>query len=207
MFRKKREFSICLLSAVLAVVLTSGVAHASIIPGPASLPNTSGFHYSGIGFTATVNSFLTAFTFRNAGLADTVQLVDQLGNVIGTDSLNTPAATPTYVASVNWSLQAGHQYYLLQTVTGNGMYVSWGAAAPSDAEIAMTDTGDFSSVRASSGFTFGGAATGTGNEFWADFQNITTVNASAVPEPASFILVAPFAVAALLRFRRKRLVR
>jgi len=71
------------LVAALAVVLSLGMAHAGVIAGPA-LPSTlsTGWQYSGVGFTATVNSTLTEFTFQNEGLADTVELVDPNGNPI-----------------------------------------------------------------------------------------------------------------------------
>jgi hypothetical protein len=55
---------------------------------------------------------------------------------------------------------------------------------------------------ASANFGIGGAA-GDGTVYWADFNNITTGGSSA-PEPASFILVLPFAAAVVLRASRKR---
>jgi hypothetical protein len=57
---------------------------------------------------------------------------------------------------------------------------------------------------ASANFGIGGAA-GNGTVDWGDFNNVTT-NGSSVPEPASFILVLPFAAAVLLRASRKRFV-
>jgi hypothetical protein len=132
-----------------------------------------------------------------------VELVYPNGNLVGSDSVSIPSGDPTYLASVNWSLAAGQQYYLLQTTRSNEIYISWGAAAPSDSEIAMTDTGDLSNGNtASTSFNYGGSA-GNRTYFWADFQNITTTTAG-VPEPASFILVLPFAAAVLLRARRFR---
>jgi len=100
-------------------------------------------------------------------------------------------------------LTAGQQYYLLQTTWSNEIYIEWGAAPPSDSEIAITDTGDLSNGSTASGSFNYGSSKGNGTYFWADFQNITTTDASA-PEPASFILVLPFAAAVLLRARRFR---
>jgi hypothetical protein len=195
------------LVAAMAVGLSAGVAHAGVIAGPATLTIADGgYQYSGLGFTATVNSTLTAFTFWNQGLADTVDLVTPSGTVL--DSVATPSGNSPYTATVSWSLTAGASYYLLQSTVSNGLYAGWNQAAPSDAEIALTDTGDFSSISpASANFSFGGGG-GSGTEYWADFTNITTSPAGgSTPEPASFTLVLPFAVAILLRARRKGFVR
>ncbi len=192
------------LAVAIAVVLSAGVAHAGVIAGPVLTNNDSGWVDSGLGFTALVNSTLTSFIFQNQGSADTVVLVDPLGNIL--DQVATAAGIFSNTVLVNWSLTAGSQYYLLQTTQNNGRWTSWGLAAPSDAEIALTDTGDWSSNGlASANFGIGGGA-GGGTIDWGDFNNITT-NGSSVPEPASFLLVLPFAAAVLLRARRKRFVR
>lgn len=130
------------LVAGIVGVLSASAAHASVISGPALTTNDGGYLYSGVGFTATVSTALTSFTFKNQGAADTVILVDPLGNIL--DSVGTPASTPSDTVSVNWALTAGHQYYLLQSTASNSLYGAWGLAPPSDAEIAMTDTGVFS---------------------------------------------------------------
>ena len=196
------------VAVAIAVVLSAGVAHAGVISGPSSLGVTeTGYHYSGVGFTATVNATLTAFTFWNEGSADTVDLVTPTGTVL--DSVATPSGTSPYTATVSWSLTAGTSYYLLQSTMNNGLYAAWNQAAPSDSEIALTDTGDLSqNSPAAATFSYGGGG-GFGTQYWVDFTNITTSPAggSTTPEPASFTLVLPFAVAVLLRARRKGLVR
>jgi len=192
------------LAAVVVGVLGSSAAYASVISGPALTTNDGGYNYSGVGFTATVSTAVTSFTFQNQGAADTVILVDPLGNIL--DSVGTPAGTPSDSVSVNWALTAGHQYYLLQSTLSNSKYGSWGLAAPSDAEIAMTDTGVFSlTSRASADFDYGGAG-GAGTVYWTAFNNITT-GPSSVPEPASLTLLLPGVLAILWRARRKGLVR
>jgi hypothetical protein len=179
------------LAALVAGVLGACAARADVIAGPVLTAPDSTYQYSGLGFTANVNSTLTAFTFENQGLADTIELVDPLGNVL--DSVGTPAATSSDTVSVNWTLTAGSQYYLLQSTLNNGLFASWGLPAPSDTQITLTDTGDFStSSNASANFTI------TGTDEWADFNNITTVS-SATPEPASFLLVLPCAALFFLR--------
>ena len=194
--------------AAIAIVLNAGVARAGVIPGPSTLGLAdNGFQYSGVGFTATVNSTLTSFTFWNQGSADTVELVTPTGTVL--DSVATPAGDSPDTVAVSWSLTAGAQYYLLKSTLNNGLFSTWGPAAPSDAEIALTDTGDFSLTSpASASFSYGGGGP-YGTQYWADFTNITTSPAGGVstPEPASFTLVLPFAVAVFLRVRRKGLVR
>jgi hypothetical protein len=191
------------LVVAIGVVLSAGAASASVIAGPVLNTNDSGWVDSGLGFTAIVNSTLTSFTFQNQGLADTVVLVDPLGNIL--DQVATAAGVFSNTVSVNWSLTAGSNYYLLQTTQNNGRWTSWGLAAPFNADIALTDTGDWSNNGlASANFGIGGAA-GSGTVDWGDFNNVTT-NGSSVPEPASFILVLPFAAAVLLRASRKRFV-
>ena len=191
------------LVVAIGVVLSAGAASAGVIVGPVLNQNDRGWQDSGLGFTAIVNTTLTSFTFQNQGLADTVVLVDPLGNIL--DQVATAAGVFSNTVSVNWSLTAGSNYYLLQTTQNNGRWTSWGLAAPFNADIALTDTGDWSNNGlASANFGIGGAA-GSGTVDWGDFNNVTT-NGSSVPEPASFILVLPFAAAVLLRASRKRFV-
>jgi hypothetical protein len=193
------------LSAVIVGVLSIATAHAGTIGGPTLNTADSGWNYSGIGFTATVNATLTSFTFQNQGQADTVILVDPLGNIL--DSVAIPASTPSDTVLVNWALTSGNQYYLLQSTLSNSFYTSWGAAAPSDAEIALTDTGVFSQSPVSANFGLGGAG-GSGTVTWAAFNDITTSSSSgAVPEPASLTLLLPGALAIFWRAKRKGIVR
>lgn len=205
MFRTIREagrsrFGAALVVAI-ALVLGAGAASAGVIAGPVLDTNDSGWQDSGLGFTAIVNSTLTSFTFQNQGLADTVVLVDPFGNIL--DQVATPAGVLSDTVTVNWSLTAGSDYYLLQTTANNGRWTGWGLAAPFNSEIALTDTGDWSNNGlASANFGIGGAA-GGGTIDWGDFNNVTT-GSSSVPEPASFILVLPFAAAVVLRASRQR---
>ena len=139
-----------------------------------------------------------------------MELVKPDGTIL--DQVAIPALDSPDTVSVNWSLTAGSQYYLLQgpLTTSNGMWNNWSQPAPSDTEITMTDTGIFSYSPVAAGFTIGGPNAGIGNvqsgtEYWADFTNIiTTSGGTGVPEPTSFILVLPFAAAVLLRARRFR---
>jgi hypothetical protein len=151
--------------------------------------------YSGVGFTATVNSMLTSFTFQNQGLADTIILVNPLGTIL--DSVVVPSGMTSDTVSVSWNLTAGSQYYLLQSTSSNSLYTDGGLAAPSDAEIALTDTGIFSASPVSADFNI------RGTTFWAAFNNITTSSGiSTTPEPASFILFGT-SLLGLVPFRRK----
>jgi hypothetical protein len=185
------------LAALVAGVLGASAARADVIPGPVLSAPDSTYQYSGLGFTANVNSTLTSFTFENQGLADNIGLVDPLGNVL--DLVSTPAGTPSDTVSVSWALTAGSQYYLLQSTLNNSLFATWGLPAPSDTEITLTDTGDFSTNSdVSANFTI------TGTDEWAAFNNITTTSGSATPEPASFLLVLPFAAAMILRKRQTR---
>lgn len=187
--------------AVLAVgVLGACAARADIVAGP-TLNTFESYNYSGIGFVANVNAQLTQFTFENQGSADSVDLVDALGNIL--DSVSIPSGTPSDVVDVDWFLAAGQQYYLLQTTSANGLYAPWGQAAPADTQITLTDTGDFSTSPVSALFTYGGGGPNSGTAYWADFNNVTTLTSSA-PEPASFLMVLPFAAAMFLRKRQTR---
>jgi len=186
--------------ALLALIAFGGItartASASVISGPTLGTNDSGWAVSGIGFTATVDSMLTSFTIQNQGNSDTVDLVDSVGNIL--DSVAIPAATPSDTVSVNWSLTADMQYYLLQTTNSNSRYTSWDSAPPSDTEIALTSTGDFSNSGLD-GANFGI----NGTSYWAAFNNITSSASSSTPEPASFMLVLPFLGALFWQVRRK----
>jgi hypothetical protein len=93
------------LAVVLVGVLSAGAAFASVITGPVLNSNVSGYNYTGVGFTASVNATLTSFTFQNQGLADTVILVDSLGNIL--DSVGTLAGNPSNTISVAWALIPG----------------------------------------------------------------------------------------------------
>jgi PEP-CTERM motif len=199
----RSRFSMALI-AVIAVLLSAGAARADVISGPVLGFNDSGWTYSGLGFTATVNASLTSFTFQNQGLADTVDLVDPLGNILQQVAIG--AGLPSDTVSVNWSLTAGHQYYLLQTTASNALYTVWGTAAPSDTQIALTDTGDFSQSLVSANFGIGGGG-GAGTTYWADFNNITTISSSSssVPEPTSLLLLGTGIVGiGLATWRRKK---
>ena len=189
------------LWAVMAVaIMIPGAARADVISGPVLGSDSSGYQYTGLGFTATVNSTLTSFTFENQGNADTIDLVDATGNVL--DFVGTPSGTPSDTVSVSWSLTAGDQYYLLQSQLSNSLFGSWGSPAPSDTQIALTNTGDLSLNSLNShdaGFY-------DISSLWVAFNDITTTSASA-PEPASAILILPFLVAVLWFGSRKALAR
>ncbi len=192
--------SLLMAGALFAAAMT---ASASVIT--ASVPLTSadgGYQYSGLGFIATVDSTLVSFTFENQGQADSVLLVDASGNII--DSVSTPAATTTYTATVNWSLAAGTQYYLLQSTDSNALYGVYGSTAPSNAELQLTDTGVFSvSSLLPSNFAIGGTGGGAfaATNFWSSFSEVVT--AADTPEPGTFLL-AGLPLVLILRAKAKQ---
>jgi len=193
MHRLSLDFRGLLVALSLAVV-GAGLARADVIAGPSLTASDVGWQFSGVGFTANVDSYLTSFTFQNQGQADTIELVNSAGSVL--DSVTTAASTPSDAVSVNWQLTAGDQYFLLQSTDSNSLFATYGGALPSDAQITMTDTGIFSSSAVSTSFNI------RGNEEWADFNNITTVSAaSPVPEPS---LGVPLALGLVGLFALKR---
>jgi hypothetical protein len=178
-----------LRNAALGGVAAAGVlasvvgAQAAVIPGPVLTDDDGGWTTAGIGFMALDNSHLTSFVFQNQGAADTVVLTDGAGNIL--DSLSTPAGTPSYTASVDWSLTSGDTYFLLQTSGPNALFASYGASLPSNSDIAITLSGTFA-------YSTGDAASnleGWGsNEYWAGFNNITT-STSTIPEPSTWAMM------------------
>ncbi len=188
----KNILLVLLVATVLGVSVPNAVAQT--IDGPTLNLADSGYQYSGIGFTANVNSFLTRFTFQNQGSADTIILVDPLGNIL--DSVSTPASTSSDTVSVHWALTSGDQYYLLQSTFHNGLYADWGLALPANAQITMTDTGVWSNASpVSTDFHIGGPS-GDGSLFWGDFNNIeTSSNISATPELGTILLTLSGALA------------
>ncbi len=117
-------------------VAASGVANAATITGPTLSSAVDGYTVSGLGFQAVDNSTLTGFTFQNQGAADTIVLANSTGTIL--DSIATPASTLSDVVSVNWSLTAGHTYYLLQTGGVNGLFGTFSFPLPFNADIAIT---------------------------------------------------------------------
>jgi hypothetical protein len=191
-----------ILGLALAV-LTSSVAGAATIAGPALVSNVATFSVTGLEFQALGNATLTGFTFQNQGLADTVDLVSTTGTIL--QSVSIPASTaPDVVSGLTWSLTSGTSYWLLQTTLNNGKFFFLnGGALPSDADIAIVFGGTFSS-------SISGAiahALFTSNEDYADFNNITTTSGSVstTPLPAALPLFATgLGALGLLGWRRKR---
>ncbi|MES2392473.1 MAG: PEP-CTERM sorting domain-containing protein [Acidobacteriota bacterium] len=193
---KTKTLAIVAVSAFSLLALSS--ARADTITGPSLTSPDSGWTYTGVGFTANIDSTLTGFTFVNQGHADSVILYDSTGDVL--DSIAVPASTPSYTATVNWSLLAGHQYYLIQPGLNNSYFANWGGSLPSDTQITMTDTGIFGNHAPPPPFTY------SGNSYWTAINNIqTSAPISATPEPSSWILMLSAIPAMFSVVRRKRL--
>jgi hypothetical protein len=62
-------------------------------------------------------------------------LTDTAGNVL--QSVNTGAGAPSLSVAVNWALNAGQDYFLLQTADSNERYGNVDQPLPSDTEIAI----------------------------------------------------------------------
>jgi len=167
-------------TAAIVFAVLGTVAQAAVITGPTLNENDGGWSNVGIGFTAKDNSTLTSFIYESESKADTIELLNKSGTVL--DSISIPGGSSSNKISVSWSLTSGTQYYLLGSTDSNEQFTSYGSAAPSDADIALTDTGIFSESANPASFGI------TGNSYWAAFNDITT--SSAVPEPATLVLFA-----------------
>ncbi|MGB9349024.1 MAG: hypothetical protein WCB61_03885, partial [Pseudolabrys sp.] len=107
------------------------------------------------------------------------------------NSISTPANTPSFAASVNWSLTSGNSYWLLQNTPGPPLnfnsklsFLTPSFTLPSNSDIGILFAGTFDNTIA--GAVAFGAGCGVPNcgDFptfaWAAFNNITT---TAVPGP------------------------
>ncbi|WP_157818077.1 PEP-CTERM sorting domain-containing protein [Candidatus Thiodictyon syntrophicum] len=154
-----------------------------MITSPALSNNENRWSYAGIGFQANLNTLLTSFTYFNQGFSDTVYLYDENGVVL--HSISIPTGATAYVASIDWSLTAGTQYYLLKSEESNALYSDFNSILPSNPDISLTDTGIFSgNPPPPSNFGY------SGNEYWVAFGDITTVTTAQVPETATVALIS-----------------
>ncbi len=102
------------------------------IAGPALTQNLIGWPNGGVRIKALKNTTLSSFVFNNQGSADTVNLTTTSGTVLQTVSV--PASTPTFTATVAWSLTSGTSYDLVVVSGSNGKwdnYSSWPTSSTS----------------------------------------------------------------------------
>jgi hypothetical protein len=123
------------------------------IAGPA-LPNTiNGWPTSGLQITALSNTVLTSFVFNNQGLADTIQLQDNVGNVLF--SYSVPAGSPIALpVNVSWPLQAGLTYRLVSLDTANGRWVDYLSWPTTGTQLRVNGTWGNGSLQTLYWFTF-----------------------------------------------------
>ena len=177
-----------LVSAILtsAVLATAAGVSADVISGPTIDTALYGRNISGLEFKALDESVLSSFVFQNQGKVDTIDLTDSSGQIL--KSVNTDGIASELV-TVDWSLSAGHTYFLLQTTNGNGKYATFNKPLPSDSDLGIVSSGVF-------GDDFFGAITNIdgypSNAYYADFNAITTTapaGAGGVPEPAAWAMM------------------
>jgi opacity protein-like surface antigen len=193
-----------ILAGALAASLVAGAANAEVIAGPTLDTNGFGWVITGLSFTANVDTALIGFDFQNQGQADRVILTDTAGTIL--DAISTPAGTPTYHASVNWSLSAGQTYWLLQTVEANELYTLYGSSLPSNSDISIVNVGSYGHTLSE---TLNAGNFGP-TDYWAGFNCIATGNGgacggngSSAPEPAAWsLMILGFGAAGAMLRRR-----
>ncbi len=217
MFRLERRAGRNFVSALGLSLLAFSVAtpqpvDAAVIAGPTldQAPAGEGYPYVAIAFRALRNTTLVSFVFQNRGNADTIVLVaDPFPGL----SIQTPANTPSYKATVNWQLTAGQTYWLVDEYASkyysNARYAAWDQPLPSNSDIALVASSLF-------GYDLPEVLNNTWgfgpNSYWVAFNAITTSPltgfSGSAPEASTWAaLLLGFAALAGLRARRFRVGR
>jgi hypothetical protein len=192
----KRYLPPCVLVLILG---WANEAIADIITGPTLNQNATDM-YTGLMFTATVNSYMLSFIYQNQGAADQVELglvstnpangALYVSSVVGTISV--PSNTPSFIASnLNWQMGAGSTYVLVGEMSNNAKFAFYSSYPTSDGQISIS-TGVFSADLVS---------IATQTDAWGGFNNIDTVS---TPEPSSFFLAILSAVTGFVGWRGAR---
>ena len=194
----KKMLHVAMIMALLLVFSTN--TSALVIIGPTSpWGPVGGWDDSGLSITALQDVTLESFVYVSRGAVDTdtIWLTDNDGTILYThlypgngnyDSLT----NYYYTVDVSWNLVAGETYRLIKDDPYHGCF-AWiyedGYFPSSNEHIRINGT-------------FEGNAGLLNTDYWFYFTDITTIDNTAVPEPATMLLLG-FGLASLLSIRRK----
>lgn len=173
------------LCAALLFTLSTNAA-ALVLTGPSLKGPVGGWDDSGLSITALQDVTLESFVYvsRAAEDPDTIWLTDNDGTILYTHSYPgngnyDPLINYYYTAYVSWSLAAGETYHLVKDDPDHGCYAS----------IYEGDYFPFGNEHIQVNGTYDGEYSMLNTTYWFYFTDITTIDNTAVPEPATILLL------------------
>lgn len=178
-----------IIAIIFSAFIYSNTAIAGLITGPVLTNDNTGWVNNGLSFTALQDSTLTSFVYNNQGLADTVLLVDEFGNII--QSFAVAGGNTQQLINVSWPLLSGKIYGLIVTQEfGNNGRWSNASFPVANSDISIN------------GYANNGLGVVAGTNWWFHFNDIATSSVASVSEPSPFALFS-LCLAGMILYRTK----